>query len=302
MKNKKNLFAILAITLALTLVFAMAACGNGSTGAPTDPTSTVLEGMDGDNNFYKLEITKASGRAVYTPQNGDSYVLTITFANGTTNTSKGTVSGKNGGELQLKPDNSDTKFTVKTESGLMTGITGTITTTDGNTKTPASIVPAKSYDDGWKLTAFSYDDGGGRGQSWSSGIYLSEFTLHRPKYGDTFKFYISGTTDKPMKRFGLTLSSHNSDWSKYQWIGGSETINIPAGKLERTFEITIKDTVDDYPGVIYSLSIGNNLWQEDINGNLFNGDKADSLPAGYKINETVMATIKDFKICLLKVE
>jgi hypothetical protein len=296
MKNKKNLFAILAIAL----VFTLASCGNGTTGGgsppPAGPTSAVYEGMS-ENSFYKLEITKASGRAVYNPQNGDSYVFTIT-RNGNKTQSKGKVTVK-GNDLELQPSNAGApKFTVKTDSGLMTAIEGTITTTDGKTEqAPASIDPAKSYDEGWNLYANNWDTG----QSWANSMDIREFTLRKPQQGDKFYFYVSGNADRPMKRFGISFDSHIAPWSDYQWLGSSEEINIPAGKFEHTFEVNIytNEPIKGGSDRIFQVNVSNGLWYEE-NGVLISGDKADALPAGYKQYETVMATIKDFKISLLK--
>src|SRR5215471_21405790 len=77
----KNLFKLLGIAALVAVIgFTMAACDNGGGGGGITPTPTpaVYAGV-GDGDTYRLEITKPSGRAVYTPQKGDTYVLIINF-------------------------------------------------------------------------------------------------------------------------------------------------------------------------------------------------------------------------------
>jgi major membrane immunogen (membrane-anchored lipoprotein) len=118
MKNKKILLAILVIAL----VFGMTACSNGGGGGSPDSTSATYTYGDDAGNNYKLEITKA-GRAAYTPKKGDNYVLIITFTDGKTEKSTGTVTDFSNNQFNLK--SSDNKeFSVRVEGDKIAGIEG----------------------------------------------------------------------------------------------------------------------------------------------------------------------------------
>jgi len=120
---KIKILSVISLMLVFTLT--LTSCGGGggggggtpadNSGGNTGPTSTVFESEDGDGNTYKLEIKDSSARAVYTPKTGDNYVLTITYTDSTTKTSKGTVK-VNAGSFELTPKKSDgtagTPFTV----------------------------------------------------------------------------------------------------------------------------------------------------------------------------------------------
>jgi len=258
----------------------------------------VYEGIDGDD-YYKLEITKASGRAAYTPKSGDNYVLTIK-KNGQTNISTGKVTVKSEG-LELKPSNSDSApaFTVKIESGLMAGIDGAITLDDGQeVEAPSNIIPAKTND--IFLTA---NDWGGGGQSWYTQTGpLSEFTLHKPLKDQRLTFRVSGIPDKSMINLGIGLYSNPSEdnW-EYTWHGGSEGIELSSNvEFKHDFEIYVYRETN--PAHIFKLEVNNVLWWKEDDGNGDYGyDSGQRLPAGAN-GETVMATIKDFRISLVKIE
>jgi hypothetical protein len=291
--SKIILTTVLAFSLILTLSFA--ACGNGSTGSKPpviteDPA--LFESMDAEDNYYKLVITKA-GRAVLTPGVGDSYVLTIIFANGTTNVSKGKVAGKNGGELQLQPEYSGAEtFKIKTESGLMTGIIGTTIAIEGGAiPVPPAVDPVKSYDSGWKLYANKWVDSQTQqpDSEWRSDMNISEFTLRRPKERlEEFYFYVDGISDKPMQEFRIDFESHDGSWQDYQWLGSSDGISVQAGKpIDYTFKITIwqEEPIKTNPNRTFLVKI-------------FNAEKlSDSIE-----KDTVMATISNFRIRLVGTE
>jgi hypothetical protein len=270
----------------------MAACGNGSTTPPPPPSSLpsiVIQGIGADGNYYTLEITKASAasasvRAAYAPQSGDTYVLTITLADGSTKTSKGTVTVK-GNDFELKPSGSNTTFTVKTDgSGSITGITGTITVEGGGTvQPPASITPA------WRLYANVWNQEDGEHQEWRSSMDLAGLTSRRPKEREeTFVFCVSGISDTSMKNFLIALESDiggYGSWKDYQWIGNSGTFDVQAGVyFEEYFYTTVwqSETIKDSSDRAFIVKIYND----------------EKLPSGKKHGD-VMATIKDFKISFL---
>jgi len=140
MKSKKIWLTVLAVALVLGMV----GCSNGTTDAPTPPPkpqTTVYSSVDDDGNSYRLEIIeKVSGREVYAPKAGDSYVLTIYFTNGTTNTSSGTVK-ESGEKLTLQPaNNTAVTFTITVSGQDMKTIEGKITFEDNSSKEPPKIL------------------------------------------------------------------------------------------------------------------------------------------------------------------
>jgi hypothetical protein len=259
------------------------------------------EGIDGDNNHYKLVITKASGalsiRAVQ-PANGDSYTLTITsYVNNvkTTKTSKGTVTVKTEG-FELKPNNG-AAFTVNIQSELMKGITGTITLENGDTVQAANITPAKTYD--VVLTANNWE--GDTGQSWyAQTAPLSEYTTHKPVIGQKLVFKVSGTPDKDMNHFTIGIYSNpDSDkWWDYEWYGSSDGIKLSAGvRFDEKFTIDIYRETNT--SRYFKIEVANGLWWKGDDGKVHDeSGEGLKLPADYKNHETVMATIKDFTISL----
>jgi len=125
MKNKKILLAILAV--ALVFATALIGCSNGTTNkgsTGTAPASGTYTYEDDAGNNYNLVITQA--RAAYTPKKGDSYVLTITFADGSpTQTSTGTVKAFDSNSGQFTLTSSDNKeFYVLVRDDKVVGIGG----------------------------------------------------------------------------------------------------------------------------------------------------------------------------------
>jgi hypothetical protein len=151
MKNNKILLAMLAIALVFV--------GCGDSGAGDDgQTSRAFSGKDRNGSNYILSITKAAGRAAYTPKAGDTYVLTIIDDEGDVKTSSGTVIGLSGGEWILEPaaEGSKITFTIKTtEGGIIKSIKGKITMENGDTidveetLTPPDVVE-KAFVEVWR--------------------------------------------------------------------------------------------------------------------------------------------------------
>jgi len=139
MKNTFKVFGVIA--LAVIIWFSMAGCPGPETAPGFEinpvPGTVTYQGIDTDGNTYTLKIMEKTGRAAYTPKNGDSYILTVTdsgikISTGTVNVEVET-SGKI--ELTLEPDkDKTTTFTVTVSSSGIINITGTITFTDGTTK------------------------------------------------------------------------------------------------------------------------------------------------------------------------
>ena len=138
--------------------------------------------------------------------------------------------------------------------------------------------------------------------TWGAQIKLSEFTGYIPKKGDTVKIRISGTSDKVLNNFGLAICCHNGDLfdnGTYSWetdgdkfiyrdLAKAALVDLPLN-FNKTFEIKI--TGDPEPNTTFFLTIGKVLFE------LSDGfDSGERLPADYKHDETVMATITNFEI------
>jgi len=134
MVNKRFFAGILV----MALVFGMALVGCSSDSAGDN--SIVYTSKDSGGNTYKLEITKNTGKAAYTPSSGDNYKLTITYVNGTTKTSTGTVASYSSTTISLESKGGT--FTVTINSGTMTKIDGTIPLDDNtNFTAPGTLTP-----------------------------------------------------------------------------------------------------------------------------------------------------------------
>jgi hypothetical protein len=299
MKNFVKWFGIIA--LAAVIGSSFAACGDdGET--VLEPTSAVYEGMDGDD-VYKLEITKASGKAMYAPKTGDDYVLTITYKAGGTKTSTGTVTSFSVSiGFTLQPSNSEITFTVKIESAFITGITGTITLDDKTTQEVTEeeeFTPCKTYES-FELNANKWEnDSGESGEGMHRYINLLEFTSRKPESGDVLKFQISGKVEKtiiPLKWFSITLCAQPSDYSKYQWLGSSESVELK-GTFNQTFEFTVwfDDPIPNNYDIYVSLA--NDLWRKNKDGE-YTFNSGEKFPADTEQLAPVV-TFSNFRISLL---
>jgi hypothetical protein len=125
MKNKKTLFALLAVAL----VLAMTACSNGGGGGSpppaSGPTSTEYRSADADGNIYELEIFKKGTRAAYSPKDGDDCVVTVYFRQGGKKTSTGTIRVSDNGTT-FSITKGTVEFTIKTSGGKITKIEGAV--------------------------------------------------------------------------------------------------------------------------------------------------------------------------------
>jgi len=313
MKNFTKLFGI-TLLIAVMVFTTLAGCGGGGgTPAPAEPTSTKYESMDADENTYILEITNSSARAVYTPKNGDKYILTIIYkVDGKIVKSEGTVNVSNTGDTSsfkltpTTPDGNGEPFTVTIKkmgndgTPLMTGITGTITFTDGKKEQAPEVNPVKVFEE-FGLGFAPWPE---PMQSMTGYMRLSDFTEKRPKTGDKLTFKVSGRTNKQMKHLYLQVNdwlnenSFNDPDHEYRWLGASDHINVPAGKFECYFEVEIYGDPQSATS-INELTISNVLWGLPDDGRTY--DSKDRLPDGtpaYSYTDI----IKDFKISLIKVE
>jgi hypothetical protein len=252
--------------------------------------------MDGDD-AYKLVIIKAdaSGKAVYTPKEGDSYVLTITYKDKTKEPAKssGTVTIVSDG-FELTPSNSEIKFTVKIKGTLMTGITGTITLEDDTTEAVTEdFVPCKTYD-AFTLTTQRWSNDGGTGEEWINTIDLSEFTARIPKKDEVLKFNISGTTDIPVEWFTIYIACYTDNWVDFLYLGDADSVS-----LSETFEKTIDVPIwnDPLPKAHFYVGLKNVLWTKYPEGN-YSVNNGKTIPPDTP-HGTPMATISNFRVKFL---
>jgi len=150
--SMKNTLKVLGIIAFIAVIgFTSAACKGAE-----EPKSTTYTSVGSDGNTYELVITKDPNRAAYTPQAGDSYVLTITFTDGTKKTSSGKVeSGSVDSGFTLKPTSSETTFTVTVSSEKMEAISGTIKTDKGDVAAPANIFAVTNTKDSPKIVTIT---------------------------------------------------------------------------------------------------------------------------------------------------
>jgi len=109
---------IAIIALIAVIGFSFVACGDGDGGGGIGGIGggeTTYTYNDAEGNAYKMLIT-SEGRAAYKPREGDTYVLSITFKNGTVKASTGTVTAFTNGIFTLKSsDNKIFEVMVKGE-------------------------------------------------------------------------------------------------------------------------------------------------------------------------------------------
>jgi len=283
MENKKIFLAILAVTLVLGIVFT--SCGNGSTSTTgvvsAGLTTKVFESEDAVNRYILSFDAPRSVRAAYTPKYGDSYTLTIIVkASGETKTSSGTVLEVNGATLTLSGGSNLTVTIEVTSTGVsaMKAMTGTITTITGETiPAPTTLTPVIVAPNTITLNAQRWDSG----EQWKYSKSLDEITDYKLKHGDMLTFKVSGTTDKTLEKASLSFEAFPADWNGYQWLGGSERVQL-SGTFEKTFEIFIPENPND--GWNVGIMLANSV----------------PVPASAKDWET-LATITNFELRLIGV-
>ena len=133
MAEKKNW----SVLLAMVLVFAVTVVGCGDNPSDEGGRTINFHGVDATGDTYILVITEnTSGRTAYSPQIGDSYVLTIKIPNQPDKVSSGTISniGTDGHTLVLQPSTvGSATFSVTIRGDTISEITGTITLNAGGT-------------------------------------------------------------------------------------------------------------------------------------------------------------------------
>jgi len=135
-KRAQILWGALVCLLAMGLAFI--SCSTDS-GESYDPV--VYESVKGSTT-YKLELTKNTGKAAFTPGKGDKYTMTITTPPAAPKVSKGTVDKVEGSTFTLKHSSGGT-FSITAGAAGMTNITGSISLDSGETPVtgPGSVTP-----------------------------------------------------------------------------------------------------------------------------------------------------------------
>jgi len=135
----KNVYKFLAVTALAALIGLSVTCSNGS----TDSNTETWTGKSAKGTFT-LKVT-GNNRAI----DGDNYELKVSGS--VSKTSKGTIASVSGDDFSLRPSNSATTFTATVSSAGLTGLSGTITWTDGSSNALSNEV----------LTPTGYSGSGG---------------------------------------------------------------------------------------------------------------------------------------------
>jgi hypothetical protein len=136
----------------------------------------------------------------------------------------------------------------------------------------------------------------------------SFFTSQKPKEGDVLTFKISGVSNKNLKYISLELGDCLAgDWETYNYLGqsssGEDNDDRKLVDLHSSFTdvlITVPISNPTVPDAAIYAQLVNLLWKKNASGKyVFNS--GETLPVGFKKGD-VMATIKDFKISLVKID
>jgi len=147
-------------------------------------------------------------------------------------------------------------------------------------------------------------ESGESGENWNSYDIIGLSDLIRefnvtPKKGDVLKFKISGTSDVELKyiRFEVFNSLRNTS-DKY--LGGSSYLSnlTENGLTFNDYEIETTISNDPVPGSRIYIQIANALWHKSIDNWYY--FENETLPSDV-LDDTVMATISNFKITLVSI-
>jgi hypothetical protein len=262
MRNFLKLAGVIALAAAITFSAALlvTACDDGSTEAPR----TVKYVSNANGNTYTLTITEKTSRAAYTAQKGDRYVLKIEYANGTTKTSKGTVSAVEAdGSLKLLPSGASAPFTVTmNSSGEIASITGTITFEAGEPEQgPGGVTPdtGGSAFLGTKLVfsgeqVYTYKE---TNNTVTYPEYKGNLTLEDNNGGTVTitggKFSYTIGTPVSLEDIGLLFGYYDEEEDSFD--DGGATVSNKDAKYFQLYEFV---KYDDNTGTSYYLSKENN--------------------------------------------
>jgi len=239
MKNFK-LFG--AIALVVVIGFIMAGCQTGDSGN-NDSTSATYISYDASGNIYTLVVTKDPNRAVYIPQSGDTYVLTIKNSAGTViGTSTGTVTEISGSNFTLESGGDE--FSVIISGSTISEIIADngIPVVDGEPiSAPETLIPNKpGGGNGTSTWEFKVDSSG---NSSCNALPIASLLTNALKQNTTYIVRISGVTDTamPSGKFGLWFcTTYENAWSQIS-TNAPRADAIAIGAFNATFEITTKN-------------------------------------------------------------
>jgi hypothetical protein len=153
------------------------------------------------------------------------------------------------------------------------------------------------------------EEGDFSAEQWETNnqIKLSAFfSSKKPKQGDVLSFKISGVSDKELKYIRIELGECVAgDWSTYNYLGSSwrgkddgDLVNLSTSFSNKLINVPISNPTN--PNAAIYAQLVNLLWEKDPSGEyVFNS--GETLPAGFQKGD-VMATIRDFKISLVKID
>jgi uncharacterized protein YjdB len=246
MKNTFRLIGIIAFVVVIG--FSFASCGDSdSGGGNVTNEKAVYTSVDGEGNVYELTITKKSDKAAYEPKAGDLFKLVITFLNGTTKTSEGTVTDEevNGSTTTLTLTVSSSSFTVSISTvtddiSVISEITGTIpiTSSTGDDTEPViieEVTLAPQVDNGSKAVI---------------GVVINKTTIDLD-VGDTETLFVTVLPSNAVNK-NVTWSSSNTSVASVS-SGGTVTaitagnaiitVTTADGRKTATCNITVSTTL-----------------------------------------------------------
>jgi hypothetical protein len=152
------------------------------------------------------------------------------------------------------------------------------------------------------------EEGKNMAEQWETNnqIKLSAFYSSKPVQGDVLSFKISGVSDKELKYIRIEVGECvGGNWETYNYLGSSWTGNESTGlvNLSSSFKdvlinVPINNPIN--PNAAIYVQLVNLLWQKNPSGKYLH-NSGETLPAEVE-KGTVMATIKDFKISLDKID
>ena len=300
MANKRLWLGMLVIAL----VFGMTVIGCKSSSEL--PISSVYRGVDVQGNTYVLNISEGNSRSA---KAGDSYVLTITYRDGTKETSRGRIEAINDdGTFTLQPSitasgTDASTFTIVISGEEIMSVTGEIVTAEGKIIVPPTFSFLYLRANRWGK------DGPGEhsGHQWSSYlcINLSDVVGGRLKTGGKYSITISGEVDMPLYNTDfeawLVPSGKTIQWMpSNEFLGYSTNLNeISRGTFQKTYTIDLNPSFnfDNQGNHIVMLQLIEKFYYK-YDGNLIEdfGSIPDHIPQGQ-----IMATIKNFDISITEI-
>lgn len=278
------------IALAAVIAFTMTACGDGGGGG-----GGGTQNLGESNPFigtWSGTVTSIDGTAAATLVFTDTrWTLTAPDA-GINETGTYTHQGNNATFLFQGQT-----VTATISGGTLTVIAPGIGTGSFTKSGTGGTGGGKQYST-IELLAYRWDGREGQsGEHWgnSTAVKLSDFSNVKPQKLDTLRFKISGKSDKALDGFQITLvHMTGDDWSTYRWLGGSEYTRLPTNFSDTIIEVKIWGEL--IPNAPIRLHISNELWAKDASGNYTHNT---GLSLGNTPNDTLMATITNFKISLV---